>query len=102
MAKATLKTGDMVQVITGKDKGKNGKVVRVVGDKVIVDGINKFKRHKKSRTQDDAGAIVELSMPIHRSNVMLVDEASKKRTRLGKKEVSGKFVRIAKTTGNQI
>jgi large subunit ribosomal protein L24 len=68
-----LKVGETVKVITGKDKGKSGKVVRILSEKnkVLVDGINMYKSHEKARKQGAKGQVVEKSMPIHISNVSL-------------------------------
>lgn len=70
--KYSIKKNDNVKIITGKDKGKSGKVLRVLREegKVIVDGLNKMKKHERSRKQGAKGQVVEVSMPIHISNVM--------------------------------
>jgi large subunit ribosomal protein L24 len=66
-----VKTGDMVMVTTGKDKGKTGKVLQTFPklNRVVVEGVNVTKRHLKSRRKEEAGQIVEFPMPIHASNV---------------------------------
>ncbi len=66
-----LKKGDNVIIITGKDKGKKGKIVRVLVDdnKVIVEGLNMMKRHQKPRKTNEKGSMVDTAMPIHASNV---------------------------------
>ncbi len=68
-----LKKGDSVKVITGKDKGKSGKVVRVLvsENKVIVEGINMMKKHQRPRKSGEKGSMVNMAMPIHASNVKL-------------------------------
>ena len=103
MSKINIKTGDLVEVIAGKDRGKRGKVVRVLRDdnKVIVEKINRIKKHRKPQ-YNEAGQIVEMDAPINLSNVMLFDEASKKRTRTATKVAGDKRVRISKQTGNEI
>ena len=70
-----IKKGDSVIVITGKDKGKKGKVARVlpVKDKVIVEGLNMLKRHQRPRKSGEKGSIVNTAMPIHVSNVKKLD-----------------------------
>jgi len=66
-----IKKGDKVTIITGKDKGKSGKVVRVFpkDNKVIVEGANKIKRHQKPRRSGEKGSVKDVEMPIHASNV---------------------------------
>jgi len=72
----SIKKNDKVVVVTGKDKGKSGKVLRVFpkANRVLVEGINKIKKAKRRTQQDQQGGFVELEMPLHRSNVMLVDK----------------------------
>lgn len=66
-----LKKGDNVKIITGKDKGKSGKILRVLPteNKVIVDGLNIMKKHSKPRKANEKGSVINVSMPIHASNV---------------------------------
>ncbi|MBP6060828.1 MAG: 50S ribosomal protein L24 [Candidatus Pacebacteria bacterium] len=66
-----IKKGDNVKIITGKDKGKSGKVVRVLvaKNKVIVDGLNMTKKHQRARKSGEKGSIISMAMPIHASNV---------------------------------
>lgn len=103
MTKISIKKGDTVEALTGKDRGKRGKIVRVLrGEgKVIVEGLNKTKKHKKA-TRTDAGQIVELDAPMDISNVMLYDETAKKRTRTFTKVSGDKKIRISKQTNNEI
>ncbi len=70
-----IKVNDNVLVIAGKDKGKTGKVIKTLKNenKVVVEGINISKKHSKPRTNADSGGIFEIEMPIHVSNVKLVD-----------------------------
>ncbi len=98
-----IKKGDKVIVTTGKDKGKSGVVERAYPamDKVLIGGINIKKVHQRPRRSGEKGQIVEKSAPVHVSNVMLVD-GNGKRTRVGKKVIDGKKVRIAKKSGNAI
>ena len=98
-----LKKGDTVEVITGKDKGREGEVMTVLpsAGKVIVSGINIARKHQKARKQNEQGGIIDKDMPIHASNVMLVHKG--KPTRIGYKiKDDGTKVRIAKTTGEEI
>ena len=98
-----LKKGDTVVVIAGKDKGKEGEIVRALPreNKVIVSGVNIAKKHQKQTSQTMQGGIIDRDMPVHASNVMLVHKG--KPTRVGYKiEADGTKVRIAKTTGEVI
>jgi large subunit ribosomal protein L24 len=98
-----LKKGDTVLVIAGKDKGKEGEIVRALPreNKVIVSGVNIAKKHQKQTKQTMQGGIIDRDMPVHASNVMLVHKG--KPTRVGYKiQADGTKVRIAKTTGEVI
>jgi len=66
-----LKKGDSAIIITGKDKGKKGKILRVLvrDNKVIVEGANMMKKHQRARTSNEKGSMVDIAMPIHASNV---------------------------------
>ena len=79
MSKLRIKKGDTVVVITGKDKGKTGKIVQTFPDlnRVVVEGLNMTKKHLRSRRSGEKGQIVEFSMPMHASNVMLLDASEK-------------------------
>ncbi len=98
-----IKKGDNVKVISGKDKGKTGKVERALPllGKVIVGGVNIRKRHKKGQSKGK-GQIVEFAAPLNASNVALVDPKSGKPTRIGVELRGGKKVRIAKRSGAEI
>ena len=80
-----FKTGDKVNVIAGKDKGKSGKILHVLRnkDKVVVEGINVVKKHQKPNATNQTGGIVEREHPIHISNIMMSDPKSGKSTRIG-------------------
>ena len=102
--KMKIKKGDQVQVITGKDKGAKGEVLKVLPteNRVLVQGVNVVKKHQKP-TQFAAGGIVEKELTIHASNVMLIDPKSDKPTRAGYKMLKdGKKVRIARKSGEEI
>ena len=93
-----LKTDDNIVVIAGKDKGKTGKIVRILSkqNKVVVEKINLRTKHIK-KTNEKAGEKIQFEAPIHASNVMLIDPDTKKRTRIGYKKLeNGKKERIAK------
>ncbi|MDD5050354.1 MAG: 50S ribosomal protein L24 [Candidatus Pacebacteria bacterium] len=99
-----IKKGDNVIVMTGKDKGKTGTVVRAFPklSTLIVEGINKHKKHQRPRKEGEKGQTVEKSFPMHASNVMIVDKKSGKGTRVGSKMVGEKKVRIARKSGQEI
>jgi large subunit ribosomal protein L24 len=99
-----IRKGDQVIVITGSDKGKKGEVVRVAGDRVVVQNINIVKRHTKPNPQaGQAGGIVEREAPIHISNVMLFNSATGKGERVGFKVLEdGRKVRVFRSSGEAI
>ncbi len=99
-----LKKGDNVIIVAGKDKGKKGKIVHVlvVKNKVIVEGMNMMKKHLRPRKSGEKGRMEDKAMPIHASNVMIVDPKSGKQTRLGKKKVGDKMVRIARKSNQEV
>ena len=105
-----IKTGDTVVVIAGKDSKKvtkkgvestTGKVLKVYPEtnKVVVEGVNKVKKHQKPTQQNTTGSIVEKEAPIDASNVMILDPKTKTPTRVGYKMENGKKVRYAKKSG---
>ena len=98
-----IKSGDKVKVITGKDKGKEGTVLRTFPreSRVVVEGVNIRKRHKKP-TQMATGGIEEFPAPIHVSNVQLIDPSSGEPTRVGYRFEDGKKVRYAKKSNEKI
>ena len=102
---AKIKKSDTVLVIAGKDKGVTGKVLDVLGNRILVEGVNRVKRHTKEQTGDrgvKVGGIITVESSIHISNVMVVD-ADGKATRLGaRKNDEGKNVRISRRTGKDI
>ena len=103
MKKFNIKKGDTVYVNAGNDKGKTGKVLEVLRDKdrVIVEGVNMVSKHTKPNPKAPQGGIVKQEAGIHISNVNLIDNAGKP-TKVAHKEIDGKKVRIAKTTGEEI
>ena len=83
-----IKVGDNVRVITGSNKGKEGKVLQVLKNenKVVIDGVNVVKKHVKPNRQNESGGILEVEAPIHASNVKLIDKkAEKKETKKAEK-----------------
>jgi large subunit ribosomal protein L24 len=101
--KLKLKRNDSVIIIAGKDKGKKGKIIKVLpsDNKVIVNDVNLVTKHQKP-TQADAGGIRRFEKPIAISNVALLDPKSDTPTRVGYKVVDGKKVRYAKKSGEII
>ena len=99
-----IRKGDEVVVLTGKDKGKRGAVLRVlVSDKVLVEGINKVRKHQKPNpVKGQVGGIVDKEMPVHISNVALLNPATQKGDRVGFKELDGRKVRCFKSNGEVI
>ncbi len=100
-----IKKGDEVIVRTGKDKGKRGTVVKLVGvDRVLVQGINRVKKHQKPNpNQGIAGGIADKDMPIHISNIGLYNSETKKADRVGFKFLEdGKKVRFFKSTNEVV
>jgi len=103
--KLHVKKDDNVIVITGKDKGKKGRVIAAYPreNRVLVEGVNMIKRHTRPNQANPQGGIIEREAPIHSSNVMHVDPKSGKPTRIGYKVLdNGKKVRIAKKSGQEI
>ncbi|OGG57487.1 50S ribosomal protein L24 [Candidatus Kaiserbacteria bacterium RIFCSPHIGHO2_01_FULL_55_17] len=79
-----LKKGDTVVVISGKDRGKSGTIVRVLPkeNRILIDGVNVMKRHRRPSSQNRKGQIIDRAMPIHASNVMMADPKTGKPTRV--------------------
>ena len=98
-----IKKGDQVIVTTGRDKGKQGEVLRAMPktNKVVVQGVNMVKRHTHP-SQTNAGGIISKEAPIDVSNVALIDPETGKPTRVGFKVVDGEKVRVAKKSGKVI
>jgi large subunit ribosomal protein L24 len=104
-----IKKNDIIEVTTGKNRGKRGKVLRVYTEteRVLVEGVNVQKKHERPSQKNQQGGITQKEAPIHISNVMLVDPKTGERTRVGKRGVpaaSGKlrFERFAKRSGEAI
>ena len=101
--KFKLKKGDEIIVITGKDKGKTGKIVKMLpkNNKAIVADINKVKKNQKP-DNNQAGGIIDKEMPMHISNLAFYDATSKKGVRIGFKLDNNKKIRINKSTAKEI
>lgn len=99
-----IKTGDVVIVLSGDDKGKTGKVLKALPseNKVIVEGVNLNKKHVKPSQANPKGTIKEINLPIDASNVALVDPKTNKATRVGYMLKDDKKIRIAKKSGSEI
>jgi len=100
-----IKKGDLVRVVAGNDRGKEGKVLKVFPreDRVIVEKINLIKRHTRPTQTNPQGGIVEKEAPIHASNVMLVCPNTKQPTRIGKEILSdGSRARVSKRSGDML
>ena len=104
LKKFKIHKDDTVQVLTGKDKGKQGKVVRVVTkkDAVIVSGVNLVKKAMKRRSQQDAGGIAEVEAPIHISNVGIVCPKCKRPVKIGYKLDGDKKIRVCRKCGETL
>lgn len=100
-----IRKGDDVIVITGRDKGRRGAVIRCVGgDKLLVEGVNRVKKHTKPNPmKGEQGGIVEKEMPIHLSNVALFNPATQKADRVGVRVLEdGRKVRVFKSSGELV
>ena len=100
-----IRKNDQVMIMTGKDKGKTGKVLKILpkAKRVIVEHINVIKKAQRPTQENQAGGFVEIEAPIHLSNVMLMDKKTNKPTRFGVKILKdGSKVRISKKSGEVI
>lgn len=105
MNKFHIRKGDTVFVNAGEDKGKTGKVIRVIADKkrAVVEGVNIVSKNQKPNAKYPQGGIIKMEAPIHISNLNVVDPASGKPTRIGRrKNEDGKTIRYAKKSGEEI
>jgi large subunit ribosomal protein L24 len=104
MAKLSIRTGDKVRVLAGKDKGKEAKVLAVYPHKerVVVERVNMIKRATRPTQKNPKGGILEIEGPIHVSNVAIVCPKCSQPTRVGRKREEGTRVRVCKKCGNDI
>jgi len=96
-----IRKGDTVVVISGSSKGKRGKVLRVVGERVVIEKVAMIKRHTKPSQKNPQGGIVDKEGSIHVSNVQLFDEKTNKGTRTKISNDGGKKVRVGVKSGTQ-
>ena len=98
-----VKVGDNVRVITGSNKGKEGKVLKVLKNenRVIIDGVNIIKKHVKPNRENETGGILEVEAPIHISNVKLASKKDKKEVKKETKKESKKEVKESKKTSKK-
>ncbi|MGE0269040.1 MAG: 50S ribosomal protein L24 [Candidatus Omnitrophota bacterium] len=100
-----IKKNDQVKIIAGKDKGKTGKVLKVFpqDSRAIVEHINLMKKAQRRTNENQKGGFIEIEMPIHLSNIMLIDKKTNEPTRFGAKiSKDGKKLRVSKKSGEVI
>ncbi len=101
-----IRAGDEVVVLTGKDRGKTGEVIKVLPEEeqVVVENINVVTKHSRQTSRQDPGGIIEKEAPVHVSNVQLIDPATGEPTRVGREydEDKEQWVRVAKKSGQRI
>jgi len=104
MPKLKIKKGDIVKVIAGESKGKQGRVLAVFPEKnrASVEGVRIMSKHAKPNSKNTKGGITKMEAPVNISNLMLIDPKSGKPTRVGRKLVEGKLQRYAKISGEVI
>jgi large subunit ribosomal protein L24 len=104
MTKLSIRTGDRVRVLAGKDKGKEAKVLAVYPfkERVVVERVNMIKKAARPTQKNPQGGILEIEAPIHVSNVALVCPKCSQPTRIGRKREDGTRVRVCKKCGNDI
>lgn len=99
-----IKKGDTVKIISGKDRGKSGKITVVLSEnnRVVVEGVNMRKKHTRPKRQGQKGQIVQMPMPVHVSNAMLICSSCNKTTRISVKKTGNKKTRICKKCGAEL
>jgi large subunit ribosomal protein L24 len=99
-----IRKDDMVEIISGNDRGKRGRILKMVlkKDRVLVQGINLRWKHMRKSQQSPQGGRIRKEIPVHVSNVMLIDETSDSATRIGYERIDGKKVRVARKSGKPI
>ena len=101
---ARIRKGDMIEVVSGNDRGKRGRVLRVIHDKdrLVVQGVNMRWKHLRKSQQNPQGGRVRREAPVHISNVMFFDEAAGERTRIAYQREEGRKIRINRKTGVEV
>ncbi|WP_300925033.1 MULTISPECIES: 50S ribosomal protein L24 [Muribaculaceae] len=104
MHKLHIKKGDIVYVLAGEDRGKEGRVLKVLvqKQKAIVEGVNMVTKATKPNAQHPQGGLIKMEAPIAISNIALIDPKSGKPTRIGIRRENGKVIRISKKSGEEI
>lgn len=99
-----IKKGDLVKIISGKDRGKTGKVTHAFPkeNKIVIEGVNIHKKHTRPKKQGQKGQVVQMPMPIHVSNAMIVCSSCSKPSRIASKKVGAKKVRVCKKCKGEI
>jgi large subunit ribosomal protein L24 len=99
-----LKKGDTVKIISGKDKGKTGKITHVFPEKnkIVAEGVNVHKKHSRPKKQGQKGQIIQMPMPIDSSNAMIVCRVCAKATRIGIKKTEKEKIRVCKKCGGEL
>lgn len=99
-----IKKGDTVKIISGKDRGKSGKITVVLSEnnRIVVEGVNMRKKHTRPKRQGQKGQIVQMPMPVHVSNAMLICSSCNKTTRISVKKTGNKKTRICKKCGAEL
>ena len=99
-----FKKHDIVKVVAGKSSGKTGKIIRVLKgeNRVVVEGLNLAKKHQRPSQKDQKGGIVDKALPIHASNLMLMDAKSNQPVKIARRLVDGKRVRVERKTGKAV
>jgi large subunit ribosomal protein L24 len=103
MSKIKIKKGDVVRIISGASRGKEGKVLEILVDaeKALVEGQNMVSRHTKPNTKNPQGGIIKKEAPIHISNLLVIDGKGNP-TRIGRRVENGKIIRFSKKSGEVI
>ena len=104
MTKMSIRTGDKVRVIAGKDKGKEAKILKVFphSQRVVIERVNLIKKATRPTQKNPQGGILEIEGTVHASNVMLVCPKCSQPTRIGRKREDGTRIRVCKKCGNDI
>lgn len=104
MTKLSIRTGDKVKVIAGKDKGKESRVLATqpYRQRVVVERVNMVKKHQRPTNKQPKGGILEIEAPIHVSNVMLICPSCAQPTRIGRRREDGTRIRVCKKCGKDI